>query len=104
MVPNTFVQMEALPLTPNGKINRAALPSPNIQGLSSKNFVPPRNPVEEKLAELWMQILGVNRIGINDNFFELGGDPILSMQIVAKANQAGLQITPKQLFDKPTIA
>ncbi len=104
MVANTFVQMEALPLTPNGKINRAALPNPTTQGLSSKNFVPPRNPVEEKLAELWVQILGVNRIGINDNFFELGGDSILSMQIIAKANQAGLQITPKQLFEKPTIA
>ena len=104
MVPNTFVQMEGLPLTPNGKINRAALPNPITQGLSSTNFVPPRNPVEEKLAELWCEILGVNRIGINDNFFELGGDSILSMQIIAKANQAGLQITPKQLFEKPTIA
>ncbi|AFY58519.1 amino acid adenylation enzyme/thioester reductase family protein,thioester reductase-like protein [Rivularia sp. PCC 7116] len=104
MVPNTFVQMQALPLTPNGKINRAALPNPTTQGLSSTTFVAPRNLVEEKLTELWVQILGVNQVGINDNFFELGGDSILSMQIIAKANQAGLQITPKQLFEKPTIA
>ncbi len=104
MVPNTFVQMQALPLTPNGKVNRAILPNPTTQGLSSKNFVAPRNLIEQKLAEVWVQILGVNRVGINDNFFELGGDSILSMQIIAKANQADLQITPKQLFEKPTIA
>ena len=104
MVPNTFVQMQALPLTSNGKVNRAALPDPTNQERSSKNFVPPRNLVEKQLAELWSQILGVDRVGVNDNFFELGGDSILSMQIIAKANQAGLQIAPKQLFEKPTIA
>ena len=104
MVPNSFVQMQALPLTSNGKVNRAALPDPTNQERSSKNFVPPRNLVEKQLAELWSQILGVDRVGVNDNFFELGGDSILSMQIIAKANQAGLQIAPKQLFEKPTIA
>src|SRR5262249_60547236 len=64
----------------------------------------PRNDIEIKLAEIWSEVLGIDQPGVHDNFFELGGDSILSLQITAKANRAGLRITPKQIFDYPTIA
>jgi len=57
-----------------------------------------------KIAEIWAQVLELEQVGIYDNFFELGGDSILSIQIIARANQAGLQVTPKQLFENPTVA
>lgn len=105
MVPSTFVQLKALPRLPNGKVNIKALPAPEIvRAELSRTFVAPQTPVEKVLAEIWTQVLRVERVGIHDNFFELGGDSILSIQIVAKANQAGLQLTPKQLFDRQTIA
>lgn len=68
------------------------------------NYVAPRTPVEETLSRIWGQVLDIEQIGINDNFFELGGDSIQSIQIIAKTNQAGIQITTNQLFEYPTIA
>ncbi|WP_371876265.1 amino acid adenylation domain-containing protein [Dictyobacter vulcani] len=105
MVPSTFIELEALPLTANGKVDRRAL-----QALAStaeqkeRTLVKPRTDVEAKLAALWQQVLGVEVPGIHDNFFALGGDSIVSIQIVARASQIGLQITPKMLFQHPTIA
>ncbi|NEQ21473.1 MAG: AMP-binding protein [Microcoleus sp. SIO2G3] len=105
MVPSIFVQLDAIPLTPNGKADRKALPEPDTTRPELDNaFVAPRTPIEAKLVEIWAEILRVERVGIRDNFFELGGDSILSLQIVAKANQAGLKLTPKELFKHPTIA
>ncbi|AFZ17608.1 non-ribosomal peptide synthetase [Allocoleopsis franciscana] len=105
MVPSVFVQLEALPLTPNGKIDRKVLPAPDtVRPELDKAFVAPRTPVETTLVEIWSQVLGVEQVGIYDNFFELGGDSILTIQIVARANQAGLQLTPKQLFEYQNIA
>ncbi|MGI2906693.1 condensation domain-containing protein, partial [Tolypothrix sp. VBCCA 56010] len=103
MVPSYFVVLDAMPLTPNGKVDRRALPSPSGQ-LESHNFVAPRTPIEEMLAGIWASLLGIERVGVYDNFFELGGDSILTIQVVAKANQAGLQLTVKQLFERQTIA
>lgn len=105
MIPAIWVQLEAFPLTSNGKINRQALPAPEEVKLKSiKDFVSPRNPIEAILADIWAQVLEIERVSIDDNFFELGGDSILSIQIVAKVNQAGLQATPKQIFEYPTVA
>ncbi len=105
MVPSAFVLLEALPLTPNGKVDRRALPAPDgVRPGLEEDFVSPRTSIEERLAELWSQVLNVKQIGVHDNFFELGGDSILSIQIVGKAAQAGLRFTPKQLFQHPTIA
>jgi len=105
MVPSAFVQLKALPLTPNGKVDRQALPAPDtVRPELEGRFVAPRTPIEETIAKIWTQVLGLERISIYDNFFELGGDSILSIQIVARANQAGLQLTPKQLFESPTVA
>jgi amino acid adenylation domain-containing protein/non-ribosomal peptide synthase protein (TIGR01720 family) len=104
MIPSTFVVLPALPLTPNGKIDRQALPAPQNQRLSDNNYVAPRTPTEQLLADLWADILGLTPIGIHDNFFELGGDSILSIQLISQANQQGLSLTPKQLFSYQTIA
>jgi amino acid adenylation domain-containing protein/non-ribosomal peptide synthase protein (TIGR01720 family) len=105
MAPSAFVVLSELPRLPNGKIDRAALPAPeHAHGESPVGYVAPRDPVEETLQQIWQQVLGIPRIGIHDNFFELGGDSILSIQIVARANQAGLKLSAKLLFRHQTIA
>ena len=105
MAPSAFVWLKALPLTPNGKVDRQALPAPvSVRPELEGQFVAPRTPVEESIAGIWTQVLGLDRVGLYDNFFELGGDSIMSIQIVARLNQAGLQFTPKQMFEYPTVA
>ncbi|KAF3890915.1 amino acid adenylation domain-containing protein [Tolypothrix bouteillei VB521301] len=105
MVPTAFMMLEALPLTPNGKIDRRSLPAPDTSRPElDKAFVLPRTPVEAKLAQLWAEFLGIEQVGIYDNFFKLGGDSIVAIQIIAKANQASLKLTTKQLFQHQTIA
>ncbi len=105
MIPAAFVRLDAWPMTPSGKIDRRALPAP-LQPTPEKEegFVPPRNAVEKTLAEIWAEVLGLEQVGVHNNFFELGGDSIHSIQIVARANQAGLQLVPLQLFQRQTIA
>jgi amino acid adenylation domain-containing protein/non-ribosomal peptide synthase protein (TIGR01720 family) len=105
MVPSAFVMLDELPLTLNGKVDYQALPIPDRSrsGLEVA-FTLPRSPVEELLAGLWAQVLGLKQVGVHDNFFELGGNSISSIQIVARANRAGLTLTPKQMFQHPTVA
>ncbi|WP_242071964.1 non-ribosomal peptide synthetase [Nostoc sp. FACHB-110] len=102
MIPAAFVSLQNLPLTANGKVSRRALPAP--EQVNTKTYVAPRTPVEETLAKIWTQILRLEQVGIHDNFLQVGGDSILSIQVIAKAKQAGLQLTPQQIFDHPTIA
>jgi amino acid adenylation domain-containing protein/non-ribosomal peptide synthase protein (TIGR01720 family) len=105
MAPAAYVALNSLPLTASGKIDRRALPPPDSDRPQLEvAFAAPRNEVERELAEIWGQVLRLERIGVHDNFFELGGDSILSLQIVARANQRGLRLTPKQLFQQQTIA
>jgi amino acid adenylation domain-containing protein/non-ribosomal peptide synthase protein (TIGR01720 family) len=105
MVPSFFVMLDAIPLTPNGKADRKALPAPDLSRPElEQEFVEARDSVEETLAAIWAQVLGVASVGVHDNFFELGGDSILAIQVVNKAKQAGLQITPKLLFEHPNVA
>jgi amino acid adenylation domain-containing protein/non-ribosomal peptide synthase protein (TIGR01720 family) len=105
MVPSAFVLLDALPLTPNGKVDRRALPAPDTTRPELAGaYVAPRTSVEELLAGIWADVLGLEKVGIHDNFFEVGGDSILSIQIIARAKQAGLALTPKQLFGHQTIA
>ncbi|MFS0516458.1 amino acid adenylation domain-containing protein [Nostoc sp. UIC 10607] len=105
MIPSAFVLLETLPLTPSGKIDRRALPAPDpVQPQLQDTFAAPRTPTEETLAKIWAQVLGIERVGIHDNFFELGGDSILCIQAIAKAHQAQLNLTPKQLFQNQTVA
>ena len=105
MVPGAFVELDALPLTANGKINRLALPAPERGGGEvEKGYIAPQTPVEETLADIWSAVLGIGRVGVHDNFFDLGGDSILSIQIVARAQQAGIPFTARQMFEEQTIA
>jgi amino acid adenylation domain-containing protein/non-ribosomal peptide synthase protein (TIGR01720 family) len=103
-IPSVFAFIESFPLMPNGKVDRHALPAPEFRPDLEAGFIPPRNAIEQTLAQIWAEVLGIERVGVYDNFFELGGDSILSLQIIARANQAGLQLTPKQLFANPKIA
>ncbi|WP_354683427.1 amino acid adenylation domain-containing protein, partial [Cupriavidus necator] len=102
MVPAAFVVLDALPLTPNGKLDRRALPAPAFD--SAHAFVAPEGEAETALAAIWTEVLGLSRVGRADNFFELGGDSILSLQIVARARAAGWLLTPRQLFERQTLA
>ena len=112
MVPSAWVVLDALPLSPAGKVDRRALalvdPEPERPVVSGDagDHQPgaPRTPVEETLARIWAEVLRVGRVGVDDDFFELGGDSILSIQVVARAAEAGLQITPRQVFEHPTVA
>lgn len=104
MIP-VLVELMSLPLTPNGKIDRKLLPTPDFSKPDTQSsFTAPRTPIEQTLALLWSEILGIGKVGIYDNFFELGGDSILSMQLIAKARQKGIKIAPKQIFDYQTVA
>ncbi|NSX13681.1 amino acid adenylation domain-containing protein [Cupriavidus taiwanensis] len=102
MVPAAFVVLDSLPLTPNGKLDRRALPSPAFD--SAQDFVAPEGDPETALAAIWSEVLNLPRVGRTDNFFELGGDSILSLQIVARARAAGWVLTPRQLFERQTLA
>ncbi|TRU77564.1 MAG: amino acid adenylation domain-containing protein [Microcystis viridis Mv_BB_P_19951000_S69] len=104
MIPAFLIPLEYFPLTPNGKVDRRALPLPKINPNELENYATPSTKNEQILAQIWQEFLGLKTISINDNFFELGGDSILAIQIIAQANQAGLEITPKQLFGYQTIA
>lgn len=104
MVPSAFVALDKFPLTQSGKIDRKQLPRPaDARPQQQAGFAAPRTPVERLLADIWAKVLRIDQVGIYDNFFNLGGDSILSIQISAKANQAGLRLVPQQLFQHQTI-
>jgi amino acid adenylation domain-containing protein/non-ribosomal peptide synthase protein (TIGR01720 family) len=104
MLPKVFIQLDKLPLTANGKIDRKALPEPTLQRDSQTQFIAPRNEIEQILANIWSELLNIEKIGVNDNFFSLGGDSILSIQVVARANQQHIKLTPQLVFQYQTIA
>jgi len=105
MIPTAFVELEALPLSPNGKIDRKALPAPEGRRLEHEQaVVAPRTRTEEALAGIWAEVLRLDRVGILDNFFALGGDSILAIQVISKAQRAGLGLSVRQLFQHQTVA
>ncbi len=104
MVPSTYLCLDQFPLTPNGKIDRKSLPPPDDVNQSGRTYDAPRTATEAVLADIWREVLGVERVGIHDNFFELGGDSILSIQVISRVRQRGISITPRQLFQQQTIA
>ena len=105
MVPSVFVFLDALPLTPNGKVDRGALPAPD-QGKPElkQNFVAPRTPVEERLAVIWAQVLGIKQVGVKDNFFDLGGHSLLAVRLFAEIEKAfKKRLLLSSLFQGATI-
>jgi amino acid adenylation domain-containing protein/non-ribosomal peptide synthase protein (TIGR01720 family) len=103
MIPALFMPLETFPLTPNGKVDRRALPPPD-KAVAAREYVAPRDEKEETLAAIWVEVLGLERVGIHDDFFELGGDSLLVIRVVTKANKAGLGVTTKQVFQHRTVA
>ncbi|ORT69487.1 non-ribosomal peptide synthetase [Pseudomonas mosselii] len=102
MVPAHLVLLDSLPLMGNGKLDRRALPAPDLEQ-ALQHYQAPANELESQLAQVWREVLNLPRIGVQDNFFELGGDSILSIQVVSRARQLGLQFTPRDLFQHQTI-
>jgi surfactin family lipopeptide synthetase A len=106
MIPSAFVMLDAMPLTPNGKIDRQALAKidPDHSELAN-TFVAPTNPVEEVLAGIWAEILGLEQVGIHHNFFELGGHSLLATQVISRIQDAMDVMLPlRTLFERQTIA
>src|SRR5262249_15865470 len=103
MIPAAFVRMERLPRLPHGKIDLRALPEPVMETRDREPELP-TGMVERQLVEILSEVLGADRVGIRDNFFELGGDSILSIQVSTRANRLGLRLTPRQVFQYPTVA
>ncbi|QFS50801.1 non-ribosomal peptide synthetase [Nostoc sphaeroides] len=104
MIPSAFVMLAVFPLTPNGKIDRRALPKPNLQGIEN-TFIAPHTKTEIKLAQLWAEVLNVEKVGIYDNFFELGGNSLLTTKLILKI-RADFQVNLplRVLFESPTVA
>lgn len=103
MVPSSIVVLDEMPLTKNGKIDRAALPAQEYEALTA-DYSPPTTEAERTIARIFSDVLGVSRVGVHDNFFELGGDSIISIQIAARANEAGYKFTTRSLFEHQSVA
>jgi amino acid adenylation domain-containing protein len=106
MIPSLFVPLDALPLNANGKVDRRRLPAPDgTRPEMEREFVAPRTAVEEKLADIWREVLGVDRVGLHDNFFELGGHSLLATRVVSFVrDRCGVEVPLLALFESPTLA
>ena len=104
MVPSAFQVLPRLPLNANGKLDKRSLALLDATTQFDDRYAAPRNAKEAMLCEIWKALLRVEKVGIHDNFFQLGGDSILSIQVVARANKAGIPLTTRQLFASQTIA
>ncbi|MCY9340111.1 lichenysin non-ribosomal peptide synthetase LicA [Bacillus haynesii] len=102
MVPAFWVQLDELPVTANGKVDRRALPQPDVEAQTAE-YKAPRTETEQLLADIWQEVLGLDRIGITDNFFALGGDSIKGIQMASRLQQYGWKLEMKDLFQHPTI-
>jgi non-ribosomal peptide synthase protein (TIGR01720 family) len=104
MVPDFLAVLERLPHLPTGKIDRNALSRIDVAAAVRRPpYVHPRTGIEETLARIWADVLGMERVGVDDNFFQLGGDSILSIQVVSRARAAGVTCTPLQIFQSRTL-
>lgn len=104
MLPSAWIVLKELPLTPNGKVDRRALPSPQDRPVEVGEYIDPESSTEQMLADIWIQVLPVSRVGAEDNFFELGGHSLLGMKVIAKINHRfGVHLPATSLFEYPTI-
>ncbi|HEX6745683.1 MAG TPA: amino acid adenylation domain-containing protein [Longimicrobium sp.] len=105
MVPAAFVRLETLPLTPNGKLDRRALPAPDADAFAVRDYEAPVGETEQALAEIWSELLGVERVGRGDHFFALGGHSLLAVRVVSRVRQAlGVEAEIGDLFLRPVLA
>lgn len=105
MVPPSFVYLAALPLSANGKVDRGALPRPDLGQVATHGHVDPRTPTENRVAALWREVLGLERIGVEDNFFELGGHSLFAARLVARVRDLfRVQLSLAGMFEAPTVA
>ncbi len=105
MVPAAYVWLDALPLTPNGKVDRKALPAPEGDAFSSRGYEAPAGEMEEALAAVWAEVLGVERIGRHDSFFELGGHSLVAVRVVSRVRQVmEIEVALGDLFARPVLA
>ncbi|WFU85657.1 non-ribosomal peptide synthase/polyketide synthase [Bradyrhizobium sp. CIAT3101] len=103
MVPAAFVRLAALPLTVNGKLDRKALPAPDDEAYAHRAYEAPQGEVEITLAQIWAELLGVERVGRHDHFFALGGHSLLAVQLISRAQKAGLTFSAADLFQAPVL-
>ncbi len=107
MVPSAFVTLEAMPLTSTGKVDRKALPAPNDSAAESsrRSYVAPQTPAEIEVAQIWSEVLRVERVGSTDNFFDLGGHSLLATQVISRLRGTfGVDIALRNVFEAPTVA
>ncbi|MGG7637831.1 phosphopantetheine-binding protein, partial [Pseudomonas sp. ES1] len=103
MVPSFLVYLAQLPLTPNGKLDRKALPAPDARA-QQQAYVAPQSELEQRIAAIWQDVLGLERIGLNDNFFELGGHSLLVVTVVSRIQlELGMKLTPQLIFQQPLL-
>jgi amino acid adenylation domain-containing protein len=103
MLPSAFVSLDAFPLTPNGKVDRKALPAPDGR-TEERPFVAPRTPREQALAEIWREVLGLERVGLEDDFFTLGGHSLLATQVLSRVRrELGVELPLRALFEASTV-
>ncbi|WP_434706017.1 amino acid adenylation domain-containing protein [Pseudomonas sp. Z1-12] len=103
MVPSAFVVLPSFPLTANGKLDRRALPEPDADAYASREYAAPQGEVEQTLAQLWAELLKVERVGRHDHFFELGGHSLLAMSLIERMRQVDLSVDVRVLFSQPTL-
>ncbi|WP_188591931.1 non-ribosomal peptide synthetase [Paenibacillus silvae] len=104
MWPTVFLQMDSLPLTTNGKIDRKKLPNHQMESLNSGNYVAPRSLLEERIKDIWVDVIDNHNIGINDHFLELGGDSLLATLVISRINgEFEVKLTLNEFLSEPTI-
>ncbi|SFW84399.1 non-ribosomal peptide synthetase, partial [Pseudomonas sp. NFACC04-2] len=104
MVPVAYVRLDAMPLTPNGKLNRKVLPAPDLEAFITRGYEAPIGETEITLAQLWAEVLNVERVGRHDHFFELGGHSLLAVSLMERMRQEGLEADVRTLFEQPTLS
>ncbi|OLT62072.1 non-ribosomal peptide synthetase [Moorena bouillonii] len=105
MVPSGLMVLSQLPLTPNGKVDRKALPAPDFVSSLSTEYVAPQTETQKVLADIWAEVLGIEKVGIHDKFFELGGHSLLAIQVISRVRAAfSIELKLQDLFESPTVA